>query len=125
VCGSLHWLCLGRRSRDACVVLAEIKVLFFTPEQEKDRSQFVDAATGTELEVADKVSLVEWFANHYRDFGATLEFVTNRCDGCQVASPPTPVFYPCCGTFSGSQVDRGLTVLQGLWWHWRDSAVEG
>ena len=25
-----------------------------------------------------QISLVEWFANHYQEFGATLEFVTNK-----------------------------------------------
>ena len=31
-----------------------------------------------ELEVIDKLPLVEWFANQYKTFGATLEFITNR-----------------------------------------------
>jgi len=28
--------------------------------------------------VTDKQSLVEWIANNYKNFGATLEFITNR-----------------------------------------------
>jgi hypothetical protein len=31
-----------------------------------------------ELEVVDKTPLVDWLANHYKDFGAKLEFVTNK-----------------------------------------------
>lgn len=31
-----------------------------------------------ELETVEKLQLVEWFANNYKNFGATLEFVTNR-----------------------------------------------
>jgi len=34
--------------------------------------------TGQELEVVEKITLVEWFANNYKRFGTTLEFVTNR-----------------------------------------------
>ncbi len=30
---------------------------------------FLDPESGVELEVADKMPLVEWFANHYKDFG--------------------------------------------------------
>jgi len=54
---------------------AEVKHL--TKEQEADPSQFV-AADGAELEVVEKQLLVEWFANNYKNFGAQLEFVTNR-----------------------------------------------
>jgi peptide chain release factor subunit 1 len=37
-----------------------------------------DAVTGVELEVVDKEPVVEWFANNYKNFGCTLEFVTDR-----------------------------------------------
>ena len=49
-----------------------------TPEQAKDQSNFVDPETGVDLETTEQISLVEWFANNYKKFGATLEFVTNR-----------------------------------------------
>jgi len=52
-----------------------IKIL--APEQENDQSHFV-TADGGELEVVDKKALVEWFAESYKNFGAALEFVTNR-----------------------------------------------
>ncbi|XP_051149890.1 eukaryotic peptide chain release factor subunit 1-3-like [Andrographis paniculata] len=47
-------------------------------EQEANQSNFRDEATNSELEVQDKMSLLEWFANEYRRFGCTLEFVTNK-----------------------------------------------
>jgi len=47
-------------------------------EQEKDKSFFVDTATGADLEVIEKLSLLEWFANNYKSFGAVLEFITNK-----------------------------------------------
>ncbi|KZT74141.1 peptide chain release factor eRF/aRF subunit 1, partial [Daedalea quercina L-15889] len=48
-------------------------------EQEKDREKFFDKSTGVEMEqVVEPQSLLEWFAEKYREFGANLEFVTNR-----------------------------------------------
>ncbi|KAI0345076.1 peptide chain release factor eRF/aRF subunit 1 [Trametopsis cervina] len=48
-------------------------------EQEKDREKFMDKSTGTEMEKSqDPQSLLEWFAEKYKEFGANLEFVTNR-----------------------------------------------
>lgn len=46
--------------------------------QENNETHFHDTETGVELEVTDKQSLVEWIANSYKNFGATLEFITNR-----------------------------------------------
>ncbi|XP_022670351.1 eukaryotic peptide chain release factor subunit 1 isoform X2 [Varroa destructor] len=53
-------------------------VLHLTPEQEKDKSHFVDKETGTELEMAESCPLLEWLANNYKNFGATLEIITDR-----------------------------------------------
>lgn len=52
--------------------------LQLTPEQEKDKTYFVDKETGVELELVDKCPLLEWLANEYKKFGATLEIVTDR-----------------------------------------------
>ena len=30
------------------------------------------------MELVSSEALLEWFANHYKDFGATLEIVTDR-----------------------------------------------
>lgn len=46
--------------------------------QENNDTHFHDTETGVELEVINKESLVEWIANSYKNFGATLEFITNR-----------------------------------------------
>ena len=53
-------------------------ILHLNPEQEKDRTQFVDKDTGVELEVVERMALLEWLANNYKTFGATLEIVTDR-----------------------------------------------
>lgn len=56
----------------------EAKVLYLTPEQESNDANYKDAVTGADLEVTDKSTLVEFLANNYRQFGATLSFVTDR-----------------------------------------------
>lgn len=54
-------------------------ILYANKEQAKDREKFTDKSTGQEMEQADEPSsLLEWFAEKYKDFGANLEFVTNR-----------------------------------------------
>lgn len=58
--------------------LDEDIVLQLSPEQEKDKTHFVDKVTGVELELVDKCPLLEWLANQYKTFGATLEIVTDR-----------------------------------------------
>lgn len=54
----------------------EERILHLNKDQEKDQSHFVE--NGVELEVVEKMQLLEWFANNYKKFGAVLEFVTNR-----------------------------------------------
>ncbi|POS79832.1 eukaryotic peptide chain release factor subunit 1 [Diaporthe helianthi] len=54
-----------------------------TKQQETsgDRSMFLDksaASAGTEMEVVNQESFLEWIAEHYKDFGTTLEFVSDR-----------------------------------------------
>ncbi|KAI8869051.1 putative eukaryotic petide chain release factor subunit 1 [Ramicandelaber brevisporus] len=70
-------------------------VAHLTKEQEKERSFFIDKDTGVELEVVSNNMLLEWFAEEYKNFGATLEFVTNRSQ-------------------EGSQFVRGFGGIGGL-----------
>lgn len=63
----------------------EESIKHLTKEQESVRENFIDKETQAELEVVEKISLLEWvpfilqqFAEHYKDFGCQLEFVTNR-----------------------------------------------
>ncbi|CAE6420144.1 unnamed protein product [Rhizoctonia solani] len=54
-------------------------IVHASKEQEKNRERFLDKSTGLEMEqAAEPMSLLEWFAEKYKDFGATLEFVSNR-----------------------------------------------
>ncbi|KAJ3066082.1 Electron transfer flavoprotein alpha-subunit, partial [Podochytrium sp. JEL0797] len=47
-------------------------------DQEKSRILFKEEGSEVEMETIEKTPLIEWFAEKYKDFGATLEFVTNR-----------------------------------------------
>ena len=38
----------------------------------------MDKETGQEMEVLDNMSFLEWLAEKYKDFGANLEFVSDR-----------------------------------------------
>ncbi|KAK2416012.1 eukaryotic peptide chain release factor subunit 1-3 [Trifolium repens] len=56
----------------------EIVIKHLKKEQEANQSNFRDAATSVELEVQEKMPLLEWFANEYKKIGCLLEFVTNK-----------------------------------------------
>jgi peptide chain release factor subunit 1 len=54
-------------------------IIHVNKEQEKDREKFLDKSTGLEMEQSQEPQpLLEWFAEKYKEFGASLEFVTNR-----------------------------------------------
>jgi len=57
---------------------SEESVLHLTNEQIQDDKFFRDEKTGVELETIDKMPLVEWFAENYKNFGCKLEFITDR-----------------------------------------------
>ncbi|KZS19786.1 Eukaryotic peptide chain release factor subunit 1 [Daphnia magna] len=54
------------------------KVLHLTPEQQKDNTHFTDKESGTEMELIESQPLLEWLANNYKSFGATLEIITDK-----------------------------------------------
>eukprot|EP00211_Chloroparvula_japonica_P002620 CAMPEP_0119133156 /NCGR_PEP_ID=MMETSP1310-20130426/13137_1 /TAXON_ID=464262 /ORGANISM="Genus nov. species nov., Strain RCC2339" /LENGTH=437 /DNA_ID=CAMNT_0007123835 /DNA_START=95 /DNA_END=1408 /DNA_ORIENTATION=+ len=51
---------------------------FFTKAQAENQNNFRDKKTGASLETVDQMSIIEWFANTYRDWGCQLEFITDR-----------------------------------------------
>ena len=53
-------------------------VLFLRSGQEKDDKLFKDPETGVDYDVVEKIQLTEWLVEHYKNYGATLEFITNR-----------------------------------------------
>merc|ERR1719322_1867844 len=56
----------------------EEKILFLNSEQEKDKTLYTDQETGVEMELEDNMPFLEWLANNYKQFGATLEIITDR-----------------------------------------------
>jgi len=56
----------------------EDKILYLTPDQEKDKSLMIDKDSGIELELVESMALLEWLANNYKSFGATLEIITDK-----------------------------------------------
>ncbi|KAI9894459.1 MAG: Polypeptide release factor (eRF1) in translation termination [Vezdaea aestivalis] len=54
-------------------------ILHLTKEQEGgSREMFMDKETGQEMEVAEQGPFLEWLAEKYKEFGASLEFVSDR-----------------------------------------------
>ncbi len=55
------------------------QIVITTKDQEtRSREPFLDKTTGAEMEPVDSIPFLEWLAENYRDFGATLEFVSDR-----------------------------------------------
>ncbi|PVU96178.1 hypothetical protein BB561_001347 [Smittium simulii] len=49
-----------------------------TKEQELNKDNLLDPETNTEAEIVNRKPLLEWIAETYKDYGASLEFITNR-----------------------------------------------
>lgn len=54
------------------------QVLFLTPEEAKNEKLYRDPESGVELEVVERKLFVEWIVETYKQFGTTLEFITDR-----------------------------------------------
>lgn len=56
----------------------EIFVHNLNKDQEKDPKYFTDEKTGIDLDVVKCEALSEWLCEHYKDYGAQLEFITDK-----------------------------------------------
>ena len=69
---------------ERCVLLnsqtQEEHIHFFTQEQQADDKNMKDPETGVDLELTDKIPMMEWLANEYKNFGCSLEFITDRSE---------------------------------------------
>jgi peptide chain release factor subunit 1 len=54
------------------------KVVHLDEVQEKNMANFKEVSTGAELEVKEKMPLLDWFSQNFKSFGTKLQFVTNR-----------------------------------------------
>lgn len=59
-------------------VTNEIVIKYLNKEQEANETNFQDSSAGSELKIQEKTLLVDWFADQYKQFGCTLEFVANK-----------------------------------------------
>ena len=73
----------------------DLEIKHLTKEQQENQSHFHDKETGVELEVVEKMLLLEWLAEEYKRFGCVLEFVSNKSQ-------------------EGSQFCRGFGGIGGL-----------
>lgn len=58
--------------------LSEIHIVHLNKEQEKNRKVFQESSSGLDYDIVEKESLLEWLATHFKEFGASLEFVTDK-----------------------------------------------
>ena len=54
------------------------EVIKMVDPKSKDKSYVLDKATGKEMDLIEEKQLVEWLAENYKNFGATLEFITDK-----------------------------------------------
>jgi len=55
----------------------EIVIKYLTPEQTRDDNNF-KTKEGVTYDITERIDLVEYLATHYSNYGASLEFVTDR-----------------------------------------------
>ncbi|KAK4306309.1 hypothetical protein Pmani_021860 [Petrolisthes manimaculis] len=53
-------------------------VIHLNPKQMNDKTHFTDKESGVDLELLESMSWLEWLANNYKSFGATLQIITDR-----------------------------------------------
>eukprot|EP00010_Vexillifera_abyssalis_P008023 CAMPEP_0201544940 /NCGR_PEP_ID=MMETSP0173_2-20130828/1555_1 /ASSEMBLY_ACC=CAM_ASM_000268 /TAXON_ID=218659 /ORGANISM="Vexillifera sp., Strain DIVA3 564/2" /LENGTH=439 /DNA_ID=CAMNT_0047953233 /DNA_START=74 /DNA_END=1393 /DNA_ORIENTATION=+ len=56
----------------------ETSTVTLTEEQAEDPENFKEKKTDTELEIIEEQPLIEWFAENYTNWGAELEFVSDK-----------------------------------------------
>lgn len=47
-------------------------------QEANSKEKFLDKTTGQEMEIIEEQPMIEWLAEHYKEFGAALEFVTDK-----------------------------------------------
>ncbi|AQZ11492.1 SUP45 (YBR143C) [Zygosaccharomyces parabailii] len=63
------------------------EVLKLAEPDQLDKSQAIDKSTGQEMEIIEEQPLIEWLAENYKNFGAHLEFITDKSsEGAQFVS---------------------------------------
>lgn len=101
-------------------------IIYGNKENEKDKEKFMDKSTGQEMEqAAEAQSLLEWFAERYRDFGAKLEVRTFHIPHTfqpihEAALTPLLPHH----LVRHQPQSRRFPIRQRLWWHRRHPALQ-
>jgi len=64
--------------RVVCTFNGVDKVMYISPSQENNAALFKDPDTQQDYEIKEKIPLIEWFAENYKNFGCSLQFVTDK-----------------------------------------------
>jgi len=67
----IRFNCMNPVTKETCLK-------YLNPAQAEDTSQFHDKESATELEIIEKQLMVEWIAEHYKEFGCSLDFITDK-----------------------------------------------
>ena len=60
------------------------KTYLLNAQQEQDPKYFKDPETGVDLEVVSSEPLADWICLHYKEYGISIEFITDKSpDGFQ------------------------------------------
>ena len=81
-----------------------VTVKLLKPGDEKDPAHFKDPETGADLDTVNSEPFIDWITEHYKDYGAKLEFITDKSE-------------------EGSQFVKGFGGLGGLL-RWKVDFVE-
>lgn len=54
------------------------EVVKFSQPDKEDNTLAIDKATGQEMDLVEEQPLIEWLAENYKNYGATLEFITDK-----------------------------------------------
>lgn len=57
---------------------SETPIIVHASREAANKDHLLDKRTGAELEIIEEQPLLEWLAENYKEFGANLEFVTDR-----------------------------------------------
>jgi len=59
-------------------VKGDTKTFFLTSNQQKEDKYFKDKESGVDFEVLSTEPLSEWLCNNYKNYGAIIEFITDK-----------------------------------------------
>nr|Q9BMX3.1 RecName: Full=Eukaryotic peptide chain release factor subunit 1; Short=Eukaryotic release factor 1; Short=eRF1 [Sterkiella histriomuscorum]AAK07828.1 eukaryotic release factor 1 [Oxytricha trifallax] len=59
-------------------VKGDTKTIYLNSTQQKDSKYFKDRETGMDLDVVSEDSLAEWLCHNYQNYGAQVEFITDK-----------------------------------------------